>query len=333
MKVDSGHDYSISLIRLIALTFIITCHIMQFLDMELAWWFNVGVQVFLCISGFLYGRRGVIDNEFAFYKKNLVKILVDYYIVVICAIVLQVIITPESISLLDIAKALLTYGTLNGGEHLWYIPVCLLCYFITPFLSRYFSRYKNTPVRALLLACAISAVTIELFFRYFNSAWIVCYILGYFLGMISSEGKEKLYRSVSIMIAIGAVLLNAGRIVCEYIMHLELEGNALWIYQKYSNYSHVALGITLFVLMNLAFSKAFAKGDPRSLEKVLKLFDKYSYDTYLVHHFVILGPFSLMKITGVLAVNILLVLTIIAVSAVIVNSISVFIKNRVAFLR
>lgn len=50
MKIKSSYDYSVSLIRLIATIFIITCHIMQYLSIELAWWFNVGVQIFLCMS-------------------------------------------------------------------------------------------------------------------------------------------------------------------------------------------------------------------------------------------------------------------------------------------
>lgn len=50
MKTKADHDYSISLIRLIATLFIITCHIMQYLTIELAWWFNVGVQIF-CMEG------------------------------------------------------------------------------------------------------------------------------------------------------------------------------------------------------------------------------------------------------------------------------------------
>ncbi len=42
----SQYDYSISMIRAMSMVAIITCHFMQYLDIELAWWFNVGVQVF-----------------------------------------------------------------------------------------------------------------------------------------------------------------------------------------------------------------------------------------------------------------------------------------------
>ena len=65
-------DYSSSLIRLISTIFIVTCHIMQYNNFVLAWWFNVGVQIFLCMSGFLYGQK-IIDNQIGFYKKNIFK--------------------------------------------------------------------------------------------------------------------------------------------------------------------------------------------------------------------------------------------------------------------
>ena len=74
MKMETKHDCAISLTRFVATCFIIICHMMQYWDMELAWWFNVGVQIFLCMSGFLYGRKGVIQDDLKFYKKNIAKI-------------------------------------------------------------------------------------------------------------------------------------------------------------------------------------------------------------------------------------------------------------------
>lgn len=54
-------DLGISFCRYIAMNFIVACHVLQYYDNELAWWFNCGVQIFICISGFLYGQRR-IDN-------------------------------------------------------------------------------------------------------------------------------------------------------------------------------------------------------------------------------------------------------------------------------
>lgn len=57
LQTSLKKDESISLIRLCAFCMIFTCHILQYWGQELAWWFNIGVQIFLCISGYLYGGK------------------------------------------------------------------------------------------------------------------------------------------------------------------------------------------------------------------------------------------------------------------------------------
>lgn len=57
MKVKAAISYS----RFIAMVMIVLCHFFQFYNNELAWWFNVGVQIFLIISGFLYGMKSIED--------------------------------------------------------------------------------------------------------------------------------------------------------------------------------------------------------------------------------------------------------------------------------
>lgn len=85
-------SYAISFIRALATAMIIACHIFQYLNMELAWWFNVGVQIFLCISGYLYGSKS-IEDDFAFIVKQYGKILLDYWIVIIPATLLYLFLT------------------------------------------------------------------------------------------------------------------------------------------------------------------------------------------------------------------------------------------------
>ena len=71
----SQYDYSISMIRAMSMVAIITCHFMQYLDIELAWWFNVGVQVFLCISGYSvsYTHLDVYKRQYLNTAKKLIK--------------------------------------------------------------------------------------------------------------------------------------------------------------------------------------------------------------------------------------------------------------------
>ena len=81
-KMKAGinqEDYGISLARTVGVILIISCHVLQFYGNELAWWLNCGVQLFLGLSGFIYGQRK-IDDDFGFIKKRFVRILKDYYI-------------------------------------------------------------------------------------------------------------------------------------------------------------------------------------------------------------------------------------------------------------
>lgn len=50
----------------------------------------------------------------------------------------------------------------------------------------------------------------------------------------------------------------------------------------------------------------------KGLVKVLEISDRYSYEGYLVHHFIILGPMSLMSLTRNMFFNIGLILILIA---------------------
>lgn len=49
-------NYSVSFARFMAVLLIIGCHLLQHIFVSnLAWVFNVGVQIFLVVSGYLYG--------------------------------------------------------------------------------------------------------------------------------------------------------------------------------------------------------------------------------------------------------------------------------------
>ena len=92
--------------------------------MELAWWFNVGVQMFFCISGFLYANKR-LESAIDFISKNLRKILIPYFCFLVPIIVIYFFFARDSITVTSVASALLTSGVINGIEHLWFIPYIL----------------------------------------------------------------------------------------------------------------------------------------------------------------------------------------------------------------
>ena len=55
--MDKIISNKLNLIRIISMIMIVICHYLQFYDNYMAYWFNVGVQIFFLLSGVLYGCK------------------------------------------------------------------------------------------------------------------------------------------------------------------------------------------------------------------------------------------------------------------------------------
>ncbi len=312
-----GRDYSISVVRAVALLMIIVCHILQVLELELAYWFNVGVQVFLCISGFLYGKRDVGESV-GFYLGRLKKILIPYYIAFLPFAAALFLFARAQFSAPVFLKALVCGDTLEGGGHLWFVPTILMCYLLTPLLQACRDRYIRAG-RDLILYAVISNLIFLIFFGifapFYNPAWIGCYVLGYLLGV---NDKRRLLPQGALLGFFGvlAVAGNGLQITCDYIAHVQLGGVGALVYKVFSKYNHVFLGVFLFLLLRRVFAGV---SGGKEKHRLLDTLDEYSYAVYLVHLFVIKGAFSMVRLTGFLPLNILLILAAVAVMALIVR--------------
>lgn len=290
----------ISFIRALSMLMIISCHIMQYLHMELAWWFNVGVQVFLCISGFLYGQKELCHTT-SFLRQRFKKILVPYYLVYVFFGSLEFIFVRDTFNFVTFLRGLFVNAVIKGGEHLWFIPTILMCYIITPMLQ----DYKVTIVkdkRGLWRFTIISLVASGIFFggfsNYFNPAWISCYVIGYSLG-INENTKLISEKFLLLLFGVIAVMGNGLQIYCTYFSDLSIPKHSLVF-----NYNHVMLGVLIFLLCKAICQRH----NMNRIKSILDLSDKYSYEVYLVHQFVVLGPFSLMGVTQNVVLNCLAVL-------------------------
>lgn len=300
---------------------------MQYYDCELAWWFNVGVQIFLCLSGYLYGRKS-IDDELSFYKRQFIKILVPYYIVVILVIIAQFLFARNEISVAHILKAMLCYGTLSGGEHLWFVPTILFCYILTPLFDKINNCIfdKKHPLLYCLIAFAALSIVVKLFVPYFNPAWIGCFYLGHIFG------KNERKKIISIKLCKGLIYFEATclvsiQIVTLYILNLELTETISTLFNIMCDYGHTFLGISIMLILLSIFR---GRKIPHFIMKPIAFLDSISYDGYLVHQFFILGAFSLLAIISppIIAVMAIFVLIIVCgtLTKLIANKVNRFIK-------
>ena len=204
-------------------------------------------------------------------------------------------------TVMGVIRLLSCSGTLNGVQHLWFIPYILFCYFVTPYLCSIKNHLKHSTTVILVLfgLCVFSVTYWFLFNSFFRADRIICFIVGYFIGYI---GKEKrTYKNIIFVASIIAVPMNLLRIAVNYIYKITFSGMDATVWNFFVYYAHAALGILLFLIMYLLF------GDLKG-STLLDISDSYSYYVYLTHHIIILGPFSLLSLVPINGLNIVLVL-------------------------
>ena len=315
------HNYSISFLRMVSMVFIVLCHFCRYYGSEFEWWFNVGVQVFFCISGFLYGSKK-IDDPIGFITKNFKKILVPYFVFLIPTIVAYFIFARGSIGIMDTVGALLCCDTIDGIGHLWFVGYILLCYLATPYLYWLFKKMEERGfgyVLSVFIALLVVAQGISLVLdSYFEFGRMAPYFVGYFLAFIIRKYSEKTFKILSALIFIGAICTVGIRIYMRYFVGFK----ASW-FGYFEQYSHVLLGVTIFLLGYILLKNM--KGN-----KIMSLSDKYSYYVYIVHQLLILSPFSLMAITSNVYLNWGITLVAIVVMSVVLKFLSDKVTNIIS---
>ena len=113
-SLTAQESCAISYIRVLAMCSIVLCHFLQALDSNWAWVFNIGVQIFLLISGYLYGHK-YIEGWISWFCKRFIRIYVPFALFFIA--VLPVYAVSEKITAKQIIVYLLDLqGILGGGK-------------------------------------------------------------------------------------------------------------------------------------------------------------------------------------------------------------------------
>lgn len=300
---NTGKINSVSLIRFISVLLIITCHIFQYNNSNIAYWLNCGVQIFLVMSGFLYGMK-TIEKPLDWFWHNLKKIYFPYIIYVIIAIIVYYVGAPEYINIISIVKLVTCLGTVKGLGHLWFVGYIIFCYLITYLLQIIREEIREMKINKFICTVLIIMCLFEVLGvvsnSYIQSDKIICYILGYFCATLFSKYgliflNKLLYCLVPFTICICSV-----RIYFEYFASIKIRAMGHFV-----NLVQMCLALTIFFLLFVMFKRM-------KFYNIFNISDKYSYYVYLVHHIFILGPFSLLALWNTRVKYIVLFLAIVA---------------------
>ncbi|MCH5186181.1 MAG: acyltransferase [Oscillospiraceae bacterium] len=338
--IDKFDSKVITVIRTVAMFCIVLCHlIIWFPEISFsAQIFNVGVPLFFIISGYLYGHK-TIKNTWAWYGKQILKIVIPVYIYVILATV-ALICFGRNAQGWKLTDCLIFFFNLQGfldGKtgnvvtmHLWFISFILLCYIITPLLDLSKRKIKVQTAKRIVIVLiifeAVFVMSIKPFGFITQTVGVVSYIIAYYIGFFRDK---RISRKFMIMLTVVTIVSLCVRLAVKY---LDDSGNNILysnIYERIiAPYTHCILAYFIFFAIRFICMKY-----ERILEAVYpvcKIFDKYSYEVYIVHHMFITGEISVEHIFENMFFNVLLFAFLTAISAYILHSVSEMFKKRPA---
>lgn len=288
MKMSIYESSAITLVRVFAMCSIVLCHFQQALEIKWAWVFNVGVQIFFVLSGYLYGHKD-IDNWIKWFIQRFIKLYVPLYIYTTIALTFILYLSDTPVSWIHYLKA----GGVSGLNHLWFMKAIALCYLITPVLQL-LKRYSLLVLVFWLMLGIFEYVYFQKMLFVFSWLWL--YSFGYLYASSSS-----LIRHIIKLIALAFTTFIIANISWDDILHYNCVNNRCF---------HDFLGITLCIcgISCLTLLKV------NNLPSLLKILDKNSFYLYITHHLFLLGPLSLISITPLISMNILLIFVLIILS-------------------
>ena len=319
---------SISFVRVFATILILCCHLLPKFNSSIlqisGQFFNVGVYIFLILSGFLYGKRKITDK--ITYKQWITKrakrILIPMYLFLIILFTIYIIRgikinTLNWIVYIFNLQAMEIY--LNGAEHLWYLTIAMFCYFVTIPLDMYREKFNKKNISFLLIIISITQIIISYFIYKQLGIYLLymeLYIVAYMVGMYWDYEKINIkYFLVSgIVLSISVIIRIIGRSLFDetILYNIMIVGYT----QSFIGFSLFFIGFYFINIMN-----------DKVNFKILNYFDSISYEVYLIHYMFIVGPISLINITNSMLVNCAIILIVTLIAATILHSISGIILN------
>jgi peptidoglycan/LPS O-acetylase OafA/YrhL len=314
----TSHESSvIRYLRSIAMLSIVICHFQQAYDNKWAWVFNVGVQMFLTLSGWLYGNKN-ITNWKKWCKDKIYKLYIPYIIYVLSVFVVYRLFSIDTFTVKNLViyifDAQWILGNVKGMSHLWFMTAIALCYMLTPFLQ--YIRNKGYVFICLLLHSCVGILNTFVFHLYLDV--FVClfiYVFSYLFASLSSLSR-RVYM-VCIFGLFGYILYTINwQILLDY-------SNGL------NKMFHMLLAF-LCIMLPIIISNRFKTIKVPSL---VSRFDRDSYYIYITHHIFMLGPLSLAFYTQYKVVNVGMIIVLTLLSSFLLKLLTEIILNKFKNIR
>ena len=299
IPISREESNAISIVRILAMFSIVICHFLQAYDNGLAFRFNIGVQVFFVLSGYLYGHKEV-EKWLPWFIGRFKKLYIPCFLYCLVASTILVLMTDQPFDI----KNYIAISAIDGIDHLWFMKAIFVCYISTPILQ-FFRKYPLLIYICLIVLGGIEFGLLHILQDLFS--WIWLYAIGYFFPLLKKEYKNVLY-----VVFVLAALIVSGRMTFFEYNHEIVE---LW---------HYIVGIALCLIPISLISKLTIKDN-----RWLKELDSYSFYVYITHHIFLVGPLSFVTFIPSKALLIIVVSLLIIFSSIILKKISDYIISLI----
>lgn len=308
---------SIILLRVFAMILILACHIVQEHSSEYikmtAQFLNVGVSIFILISGYLYGMKKISGNYGAWIFKRAKRILIPLYIFMAYLLVVYLI-KGSNIKIFNwIIYVLNLQGFqiyIHGAEHLWYLTIIMICYLITPILDMNKEKLNNKNIIILMPVLIFIQVMITYFLDTQMGIYYI-YILIYIISYIIGNEREVTISNKKLFLAfiIGLVSIIT-RLIGKFLLDDTITYNVIIV-----GYTQGIIAFSIFYIFIFLGNKIKAKN-------FIQYIDSISFEIYLCHYMYMVGPLRLMGLTSSFILNTIITLIASIITAIIVNRLS-----------
>lgn len=316
--ITEKESYIISIVHVIAMILVLLAHLVQessnFLVTQTAQIFNVGVFLFLFISGFIYGHKDIKDKK-EFYLKRAKRILIPLYIFVIFLFIVYKFYLKENIEfkyyfiyLFNLQGIL---GGIKGAQHLWFLTALMFCYLVTPFLNSIKKFIKDTKE---FFYTTVLILAIQIFITIFISgklglyfSYMSLYSLAYFIGTRKYEKISKKNMTIFSVITLFFLVI---RLISKILIDSTIVYDRIIVIYEQSMFA-----IWIFTFMS--FIKTLKKEN-----KFILYLDNISFYIYITHIPFMTGPLRTMGFSNSFLINSFITIIISYASAVILKVIS-----------
>ena len=299
-------DHSISLLRVIAMLMIVFCHLANWFNYSIiAQFFNVGVEIFLLISGYLYSTKKIDIRKF--WINRIVKLLMPVYILLIVLFIyymsnncLKNVYMATFFHFLNLQGLPVLYfnAKIPGYDelaHTWFLTALFLCYFLMIITKKCEKKIKiyMTWYKIFILIFISTILHICLLFLNIQIGYFITFFLGYIWGKeCYKKDKSNINKKGELIVSSLMITIVTVRLISRAYIDDTL------IYNHFiSIIGHII--ISFWFLYTIQYlNKYIGKKISQIVElKLIRFLEKNSYYIYLTHYFFFYGVLSLNKIS------------------------------------